>query len=116
MGSADKIQNKRSKDPFDNLIFEKGLKIKSLWIDKELDMLVVVLSNGFLIKETLSAYPKLKSAFVKDLNNWKLISNGIGIHWKALDEDLSLKGFIKNSALHETLKLLEGKGLQKIIA
>ena|SRR5258708_39748847 len=116
MKLPDKIQNKKSKDPFDNLIFEKGIRIKSLWVDKELDMLVVVLNNGFLVKETLSAYPKLKSASIKDLNKWRLISNGTGITWKTLDEDLSLKGFIKNGALHETLRLLEGKGLQKIIA
>ncbi len=116
MSSSNKIQNRKSKDPFDVLIFEKGLRIKSLWIDKELDMLVVILNNGFLIKETLSTYPTLKSATIKNLNNWKLISNGIGVTWKTLNEDLSLKGFIKNGALHETLTLLEGRGLQKIIA
>lgn len=116
MSTENKIQNKKSKDPFDSLIFEKRLRIKNIWMDKELDLLVIILNNGFLIKETLSSYPKLKTATAKQLNSWKLISNGIGISWKTLDEDLSLKGFLKNSALHETLRLLQGRGVQKIIA
>src|SRR5262245_52090730 len=102
MSNAPKTQNKKSKDPFDVLILEKGLRVKDIWFDKELDIFLVVLNNGLLIKESLSAYPKLKKATAKQLNNWQLISNGIGISWKSLNEDLSLKGFIKNSALHET--------------
>ena len=111
------IKNKRAADPFDILIHEKSLRIKNVLIDKDLDLLLVLLSNGFVIKETLSYYPALKKASVKNLENWRLISGGIGISWEKLNEDLSLKGFLKNGALHETLRLLEGKGaVKKLIA
>ena len=117
MSTSNKIQNKRATDPFEILIFEKRLKIKNVVIDKELDLMLILLNNGFVIKEMLSDYPTLKKATVKNLNKWRLISGGIGISWKEIKEDLSLKGFLKNGALHETLRLLEGKGaLKKIIA
>ncbi|WP_276500034.1 DUF2442 domain-containing protein [Terrimonas pollutisoli] len=117
MNISNKIQNKRSSDPFDILIFEKGLRIKNVMIDKDLDLMLVVLNNGFVVKEMLSDYPSLKNASIKNLNDWRLISGGIGISWKKVNEDLSLKGFLKNGALQETLRLLQGKGaLKKIIA
>ena len=113
MSTSNKIRNKRSSDPFDILIFEKGLRIKNLLIEKDLDLMVLVLNNGTVLKEELSRYPILKQASSKELNNWKLIAGGVGISWKDLNEDLSLKGFIRNSALHETLGLLQGKGIAK---
>ena len=117
MSISKKIQNKRSSDPFDVLIHEKQLRIKNVLIDKELDLVIVVLNNGFIIKEALSDYSALRKATVKNLNDWRLISGGIGISWEKINEDLSLKGFLKNGALHETLRLLQGKGgLKKLIA
>lgn len=117
MSTSNKIQNKRATDPFEILIFEKGLKIKNVIIDKELDLMLIVLNNGFVIKELLSDYPSLRKATVKNLNKWRLISDGIGVSWKEINEDLSLKGFLKNGAIQETIRLLKGKGaLQKIIA
>ncbi|MGK2860864.1 MAG: DUF2442 domain-containing protein [Chitinophagaceae bacterium] len=117
MSISNKIQNKRSSDPFDILIFEKGVRIKNVMIDKELDLMIIILNNGFVIKEMLSDYPSLKKATVKNLNNWRIISGGIGISWEKINEDLSLKGFLKNGALNETLRLLQGKGsMKKLIA
>jgi hypothetical protein len=29
-----------------------------------------------------------------DLNNWRFIGGGIGIHWEALDEDISVEGLM----------------------
>lgn len=115
--STSKIVNKKSRDPFDKLIFEKGLRIKTLLAEKELDLIAIVLNNGFIIKENISSYPLLKNATVQQLQNWRLISGGIGINWPDLDEDLSLKRFVQQSALQETLRLLEAKlPIQKIIA
>ncbi len=39
--SKDKIVNKRASDPIDQLIFEKGLRMKSIWFDRELDLIIV---------------------------------------------------------------------------
>ncbi len=107
--STSRISNKKSNDPFDKLIFEKGLRIKNVLIEKELDLIAVVLNNGIIIKENISSYSSLKKASSQQLQNWRLISGGVGICWKGLDEDLSLKGFIQQSALQETLRFLESK-------
>ncbi len=115
--STSRISNKKSVDPFDKLIFEKGLRIKTVLIEQELDLIAIVLNNGFIIKENISTYPGLKKATAHQLQNWKLISGGIGINWKVLNEDLSLKGFIQQSALQETLRMLQSKQpVKKIIA
>ncbi|MBU0765571.1 MAG: DUF2442 domain-containing protein [Bacteroidetes bacterium] len=105
--SEDKISNKKATDPFDRLIFEKGLRIKRLIIDKELDLIILILNNGKLIKSHISYYSKLKKASQKELESWRLIGGGVGIHWESLDEDLSVKGFIKNSALNTALYNLQ---------
>jgi hypothetical protein len=116
MNTSNKIHNKKSIDPFDQLIHEKGLRIKTLVIDKELDLIAVFLNNGIIIKEAISNYQRLKRASSKNLDNWRLISGGTGVTWDKLNEDLSLKGFIKNSALHEMLRLLKGKATKKILS
>ena len=111
--NTSKVENKQSGDPFDVLIYEKGLRIKNVLIEKELDLMILILNNGFVLKEDLADYPVLHKATAKDLNNWKLIADGVGVSWKTLNEDLSLKGFIRHSALQEMLRLLQGKGSTK---
>jgi len=106
----------KAKDPFDILIFEKGLRIKKLVIDKTLDLLVLILNNGKLIQSKISYYPKLNDASPDQLNKWSLISKGIGIHWEELDEDLSIKGFIKDAALNNALSKLQSSGTEEIFA
>ena len=97
----------RAKDPIDILVFEKGLRIKKAIIDKELDLIGVILNNGKILESKLSLYPRLKDASEEELEKWQLISNGIGISWKDLDEDLSVKGFIHQVAINEMLEHLQ---------
>ena len=104
--SVNKITNKHSKDPIDKLVFEKGLRIKHLITDKSLNVIVVVLNNGNVLKLKISDIPGLKHANEKQLKNWKLISGGVGIEWEELDEDLSLKGFINSAVLNSALRSL----------
>jgi hypothetical protein len=84
--SENKIENKRATDPIDQLIFEEGLRIKSLWIDKALDMIIVLLNNKKLLKSLTNASPSQLADFEND---------GTGIHWPQLDEDISLRWFLK---------------------
>ena len=106
MKTTDKTVNKKAKDPFDALIFEKGLRMKFIDIHKEVDLMLVVLNNGKVLKLRLSDYPKLKKANKTQLNSWKLISGGIGVSWEVINEDLSVKGFIKDAALNTMLLLV----------
>ncbi len=110
-----KIANKRATDPFDRLIFEQGLRAQQVLLsDKKLDSLVVLLNNGMILKVALSNYPRLKKATQLQLNQWELIADGIGIRWDVLDEDLSIKGLIKESALNEALHQLQNNYKQKL--
>jgi hypothetical protein len=103
----ERIVNKRSIDPFDRLIFEKGLRIKQLMPDKSLNTMLILLNNGHALKVPINHFSKLKTASQDDLNKWSLSGNGIGIRWDTIDEDLSLKGLIKESALTSILHRLE---------
>ena len=109
MNTLDKIINKHSKDPFDKLIFEKNLRSKQLIIEKELDVMIVLFNNGAVLQMRISDYPKLKRATVKQLQQWTFTGGGVGIRWELLDEDLSIKGFIKTAALNEALRNLQGQ-------
>lgn len=63
--NTSRIVDKKSKDPFDKLIFQKGLRIKSVLIEKDLDLIAIVLNNGFIVKENISSYLLLKNASSK---------------------------------------------------
>ncbi|MBX7142466.1 MAG: DUF2442 domain-containing protein [Chitinophagales bacterium] len=109
MNSSAKIVNKKSSDPLDKLIYEKGLRASYLVIDKKLDLLLVVLNNGKVLRDKISPYTRLKNASQKQLENYELIGRGSGIHWPALDEDLSIKGMIKSTALDQAISMLQEK-------
>ena len=57
-------------------------------------MLHVQLSDGREISAPLNWFPKLRTATSEQRSNWKLIGNGVGIHWDDLDEDLSVAGLL----------------------
>jgi len=105
-----------SKDPIDILIFEKGLRIKTLFIEKELDLLLVILNNGNLIKSRISVFDKLSNASQEDLLLWKLRNEGAGVSWTQLDEDLSLYGFLKEASSNATVKQLLKKNANVVIS
>ena len=82
-------------DAIENLIYEEGLKIKAVGISKEKDKLLIYLNNELTFITPVKNYQGLKTALPKQLKNYRLIGNGVGIHWPDLDEDLSLKGFLQ---------------------
>ena len=84
-------------DTLEQLIYSEGIKIQTIDIHKEMDILLIILNTGGVLKETLSKYPRLKIASQNALNNYELIGKGTGIHWPELDEDLSLKGFLRDA-------------------
>jgi len=59
-----------------------------VWFTK--DMLYVLLRDGRELGVPLLWFPRLRKGSQEQLNNWRLIGNGIGIHWEDLDEDLSV--------------------------
>lgn len=53
--------------------------------------LLLVLADGREISAPLAWFPKLSAATEKDRNHWRLIANGLGVHWPSLDEDIAVK-------------------------
>jgi hypothetical protein len=61
------------------------------------DTLSVDLLDGRTIVVPLTWYPKLLDASPEDRQNWKLSGAGFGIHWPAIDEDLSTEGLLRGA-------------------
>lgn len=58
------------------------------------DMLYVLLQDGREIGVPLLWFPRLRKATEEQLNSWRLIGNGIGIHWEDIDEDISVAALL----------------------
>lgn len=57
----------------------------------------VFLADGREISAPLEWFPILRDAADKDKNNWRLIGNGIGIHWPSIDEDISVNSLLRTN-------------------
>jgi len=58
------------------------------------DTLSVDLSDGRSIAVPLGWFPRLEHATPQERKNWRLIGNGLGIHWEGIDEDISVEGLL----------------------
>jgi hypothetical protein len=58
------------------------------------DMLYVLLQDGREIGVPLLWFPRLRKASKEQLNDWRFIGQGIGIHWEELDEDISISALL----------------------
>lgn len=81
-------------DAIEHLIYSEGLKLTSLEIGPNL-LMVIHLNNHHTLIVPTAFYKGLRDATLQQLMNFQLIENGTGINWPDLDEDLSLKGFLK---------------------
>lgn len=66
------------------------------------DTLRVDLRDGRTISVPLAWYPRLSHASVGERKRWRLIADGIGIHWEDLDEDISVEGLLAGRASGES--------------
>ena len=72
--------------------------------------LKVVLTDGRTISVPLAWFSRLLEATPKQRAEWDLIGGGIGIHWEAVDEDISIASLLQpekfmhlpNKSLHRT--------------
>ena len=55
----------------------------------------VRLTDGREVGVPLDWYPRLRDASDEDLQNWRFIGRGQGIHWETLDEDISVASFLR---------------------
>jgi hypothetical protein len=62
------------------------------------DDLIVTLEDARIISVPIIYFPRLQNATVEQRNNWELICRGTGIHWKDIDEDISISGLLGNNS------------------
>ena len=58
------------------------------------DELTVLLDDGRTLAVPLVWYPRLLHGTKRERARWRLIGRGVGIHWPALDEDISTGGLL----------------------
>lgn len=56
--------------------------------------LIVVLADGREVSAPLEWFPRLRDASPEQRSSWRFIGGGIGIHWEAIDEDISVAGLL----------------------
>ena|SRR5438876_11793800 len=71
------------------------------------DALVVYLADGRTVSVPLQWYPRLAEATAAERRRWELIGPGIGIHWPAVDEDISIEGLLRGLPSGESASSLE---------
>ena len=58
------------------------------------DTLIVYLVDGRKLEVPLAWFPRLCKATAAQRKQYRLIGQGIGIHWPKIDEDLSVEGLL----------------------
>jgi len=81
-------------DAIDQLIIENNLEIVGLNFYPQIDLMLVVLNNKRVLKCEISRYRRLASATSSQLEHYEITP--MGVHWLDIDEDLSLRGFLKH--------------------
>ena len=80
-------------DPVSAMIREHGVRITAVHAIKDANLLLVMLNSGRL-EFPLDGYKRLAKASEAQLSEYELLPDGAGVHWPALDEHLSLRGFL----------------------
>lgn len=57
-------------------------------------MISLVLEDGREVKTPLEFYPRLSHATPEERLQYRLLGGGRGLHWDALDEDLSVDSIV----------------------
>ena len=55
----------------------------------------IVVADGRELSVPLAWFPRLLNATRKEREDWRLIGGGIGIHWPAVDEDISVDSLLQ---------------------
>ncbi|HYV38632.1 MAG TPA: DUF2442 domain-containing protein [Gemmataceae bacterium] len=70
------------------------------------DTLAVDLADGRTIAVPLAWFPRLMHGTPKERKQWRLIGQGIGIHWPELEEDISVENLLVGKPSGESQKSL----------
>ena len=73
-----------------------AVKIEPLATDVffENDSLHVILADGREVSAPLEWFPRLRNATDDQREKWRLIGDGVGIHWEEVDEDIETESLL----------------------
>ena len=57
--------------------------------------MIIFLEDGRELSIPLEWFPTLRKASNEQLNNWRFIGNGEGVHWDEVDEDISIENLLE---------------------
>lgn len=84
-------------DAIEKMIYEDGIRIEAIDLHPELDVMLIVLNTKAVLRQQLSAHNRLKTLPKEELEKYEITGGGTGIYWPTADEDLSLKGFLRDT-------------------
>jgi len=61
------------------------------------DDLIVSLVDGRKVTAPLIWFSRLSNATKEQLENYEILSDGEGIHWPDIDEDISVEGLLRGT-------------------
>ncbi len=77
------------------LVIRADERVKDVHFTEE--AISVDLMDGRIITVPLVWYPSLLNATPEQRANWEVCGGGYGIHWDAIDEDLSTEGMLRGA-------------------
>ncbi len=77
------------------MTFEADERVSDVHFEDE--RLIVDLMDGRTIIVPFNWYPRLAKASRAQLANWKLCSDGFGIHWPEIAEDIHTDGLLRGA-------------------
>lgn len=57
--------------------------------------IIFILEDGRELGVPLEWFPRLRKATVEQLNKWRFIGKGEGVHWEEIDEDISIENLLE---------------------
>ena len=81
------------------------------------DALTVTLDDGRSVSVPLVWFPRLLAATPRQRGQWESIGGGIGLHWDAIDEDISVASLLqpeKFMRLADTALQRASRGRRKV--
>ena len=68
---------------------------KAINIVFETSKMIVILEDGRELSIPLEWFPRLREATIEQLNKWRFIGNGEGLHWESIDEDILIGNLLE---------------------
>ena len=57
--------------------------------------IIFILEDGRELGVPLEWFPRLRKATAEQLNKWRFIGKGEGVHWEEIDEDISIENLLE---------------------